>query len=125
MRKAPYRAMNDITQQYNSGIVKIYSVEDIASPGLKPVEGLVYKGELRYEELRLGLNRYYSGKQNQVNIARVVRTQFRTEVSTQDVAVTEDGDQYRIDMKQSVPGIFPPSMDLTLATTVQEYEVPI
>lgn len=125
MWKKPYRPAPDITQQYNSGVVKIYTVSDTASPGYKPVEGLSLKETLRYEEIRLGLNRYYQGKQNQVEVAKVIRIPRRKTVSSQDVAIVEDGEQYHIDLIQTTTDVFPPSMDLTLVAVKQKYEVPL
>ena len=121
--KAPYRPSNEITQDYNDGLVKICTVTDAAEPGRMPVERLALKVKLCYEERSLGLQRYYSGKQNQVEVQRVIRTPRRKEVSSQDVAVTEDGVQYRIDLVQPVIGIYPPSMDLTLTRIEQDYDV--
>ena len=45
-------------------------------------------------------------------------------MSSQDVAVTEDGKQYRIDLVQTTTDVFPESMDLTLLRIEQKYEVP-
>ena len=123
MWKAPNRPSNRITQPYNDGLVKIYSVVDVAAPGLRPVEKLHLKGAFRYEEQRLGIQRYYSGQQNQVSIERVVRVPKANSISSQDVAITEDSHQYRIDMVQKVDGVWPPSLDLTLARVDQDYEV--
>ena len=53
----------------------------------------------------------------------MIRVQYRPGVSSQDVAVTQDGHQYRIDLVQRVQDVFPPSMDLTLAKVEQRYEV--
>lgn len=123
MWKAPYRPNNQITQDFNSGLVKIYSVENVAPPGYKPVEKLVYKLTLRYDEQRLGIQRYYSGQQNQTQIERVIRAPRVGRVSNQDVAITEDGHKYRIDLVQVVMEVYPPSMDLTLARLDQDYEL--
>ena len=112
--RAPYRPGSEVTQPYNDGVVTVYAVTDTA---------LIRKVTLRYEEQRLGIQRFYSGKQNQAEIERVVRTPRLGCVSSQDVAVTEDGRQYRIDMVQSVPDIWPASMDLTLAKVAQNYDV--
>lgn len=121
--KAPYRPSNEITQDYNDGLVQVCAVTDAAEPGRMPVEQLTPKIKLCYEEQSLGLQRYYSGKQNQVEVQRVIRTQRRREVSSQDVAVTEDGTQYRIDLVQPVKDVYPPSMDLTLSRIDQNYDV--
>lgn len=123
MWKAPHRPNNQITQAFNSGLVKIYSVENVAPPGYKPVEKLRYKLTLRYEEQRLGIQRFYSGQQNQSQIERVIRTPRAGNVSNQNVAITEDGHKYRIDLVQAVMEVYPPSVDLTLARLDQDYEV--
>lgn len=121
--KAPYRPKGEITQGYNDGVVTVYAVTDAGPPGGLPVEKLVKKAVLRYEERRLGLQRYYQGKQNQVEVERVLRTPRRKGVSSQDLAVTEDGQQYRIDLVQSAADVYPPSMDLTLTRIAQDYDV--
>ena len=51
-----------------------------------------------------------------------MRTMWRKEVSTQDVAVTEDGRQYRIDTVQVVQNVWPASMDLSLVKIEQVYD---
>lgn len=124
MWKAPNRPSHEITQGYGDGVVTVYAVQNIAAPGLRPQEGLVKKITLRYEEQRLGIQRYYSGRQNQVEIQRVLRVPRAGDVSTQDVAITQDGKQYRIDLVQAVTDVHPPSVDLTLAKIEQQYEVP-
>lgn len=123
MWKAPYRPNNQITQAFNSGLVKIYTVKNVAAPGYKPVEKLVYKLALRYDEQRLGVQRYYSGQQNQSQIERVIRTPRAGKVSNQDVAITEEGHKYRIDLVQAVMEVYPSSQDLTLARLDQDYEI--
>lgn len=122
--KAPYRPSNQVTQSYNDGVVTIYSVEDAARPGHQPEPKLTKKVSLRYEEQRLGIQRYYSGRQNQVDIERVIRTQRVGNVNNQNVAITEDGRQYRVDLVQSLKDVWPESVDITLAKIEQEFEVP-
>lgn len=123
MWKAPNRPNNQISQSFNDGLISVYSVQDVSEPGYKPVEKLFLKIRLRYSEERLGIQRYYSGQQNQVQIERVVRVPKSGTISSQDVAITEDGHQYRIDMVQKVDNVWPPSLDLTLARIDQDYEV--
>ena len=119
----PYRPKDDITQTYNDGDVLIYSVTDEAAPGYQPTPKLKQKITLRYAEQRLGIQRYYAGRQNQIDIERVIRTPNVGIITNQDVAITEDGRQYRIDMVQTAQGIYPASIDITLAKIEQEYEV--
>lgn len=123
MWRKPNRPSRDISQSFNDGIVTVYSVSDTAKPGYKPVKETAFKVALRYEEQRLGIQRFYSGSQNQVKIERVIRCPAAGNVSTQDLAVTEDGKQYEIHLVQTVKDVYPPSVDITLAKTDQKYEV--
>ena len=75
---------------------------------------LIQKVKLRYEERSLGLQRYYNEQQNQVQVERVIRCPRYMDVTNQDIAETEDGKRYRIDIVQAIMGVFPPCMDLTL-----------
>lgn len=119
MWKAPYRAKGEVSQRYNDGVVRIYSVENTAAPGYAPVETPALKITLRYEERRLGISRYFYGQQNQLQIDRVLRVQRAGKVTSQDIAVTEDGQNYRVDLVQSVPDVWPESVDLTLSKIEQ------
>lgn len=124
MRKTPFRADDRrITQSYRDGIVRIYTVADAAAPGYQPKPALTLTETLRYEERSVGLQRYYSGKQNQVEVSRVIRTMRRPAVNPQCVAVTEDGIQYGISLVQYPSDVWPASMDLTLSMIEQKYEV--
>ena len=123
--KAPFRPRTDngLTQGYNDGLVTVYSVTDSAAPGYEPKPRLAKKLALRYEERSLGIRRYYEAMQNQISVERVVRCPRVAGVTNQDVAQTEDGTYYRIDLVQAVTDVYPPSMDLTLAKYIQNPEV--
>lgn len=95
---------------------------DQAKPGYKPSAVLSSKVRLRYEEQRLGIQRYYASKQNQIDIERVIRCQ-RYDISTQDIAITEDGQQYNIKLVQTVDNVWPSSIDITLGKVTQKIEV--
>lgn len=124
MRQSPFRPGNEISQPFNSGIVSIYRVTDAGEPGYAPVPRLEPRVRLHYEERKLGLIRFYSAKQDQVKVEKVLRVPRRPEISPQDVAVTQDGKQYRIELIQMAEGVHPPSLDLTLANVQQIYELP-
>lgn len=126
MRKTPFRPDDRrITQSYRDGVVRIYTVTDGAAPGYQPRPVLAPLLEtLFYQERRVGLQRYYAGRQAQVEVERVIRTQLRPAVNPQCVAVTEDSVQYGIELVQQVQDVYPPSMDLTLVRIEQKYEVP-
>ena len=122
--KAPHRPDNEITQELNSGVVYIYSVEDSAQPGYQPKPALKLKLTLRYEEQRLGINRLYMSRQNQAEIEKVIRVPRQDSISNQDVAILENGSQYSIDYTQTVQDVYPPCLDLSLVKVEQNYEVP-
>lgn len=122
MWKAPNRPNKSISQTFNDGVVDIYSVTDTAKPGYKPKETPVKAASLRFEERRLGIERFYQGQQNQVEISRVIRTPRREEINTQQIAVIK-GVQYKINMVQHVPDAYPPCMDITLAAIQQKYKL--
>lgn len=124
MRKFPTRKTNEISQAYNSGILTVFGIEDAAEPGYAPVKKLVTKVHLRFEEIQLGLTRYYSALQNNVQVERVARCPYRPEVSPQDVVVTADSQQYQINLVQKLQDVWPPSMDLTLSRLDHKYDVP-
>lgn len=123
MWQAPNRPNQEISQTYNDGIVTICSVENIAKPGYQPVIGLQNKVVLRYQEQRLGINRLYLSRQNQVELEKVLRIPYWEGISSQDVAVLADGRQYRIDTIQNVSGVYPPSLDISLSKIEQNYKI--
>ena len=114
--KAPYRPSNEVTQDFNDGVVAVYTVTDSAAPGYQPKPTLVEPPRLtlRYAEQRLGIQRYYDAMQNQIQVERVLRVPRAGQITNQDAAVTEDGRRYRIDLVQTVDDVWPPSQDLTL-----------
>lgn len=133
-RKAPFRPRQEaqVTQCYNDGRVTIYDVRDEAVAGYMPSPDYQVKATLAYQERKLGIKRYYESRQNQVRVERVIRVPkpsgvFQPEddvpepmrITNQDAARTEDGKLYRIDLVQSVPDVYPPSLDLTLAAFEQ------
>lgn len=119
-RKLPFRPGNEISQDYNDGLAKIYRMTDVAAPGYKPDLKPVFVAALRYEEQRLGVTRYYAAQQNNVQIERVIRVPAGAAIAAQDVVVTEDGFQLDVNMVQIVPGVRPASLDLTLVATKQD-----
>lgn len=116
--------MKQKTQTFNDGIVSIYSVEDIALPGNMPKEGLSLKeGNLRYDERTVGMGRYWTAMQAQARISLLLRVQRLRNVSTQDIAIPNDGEQYRIVQIQYPEDIVPPVMDLSLERIEAKYEI--
>lgn len=124
MHSIPYRPTHDVSEPFEDGLVETYSVTDSQEgTGLLPQQQLTLKGKLRYQERKLGIQRYYQAKQNQILVQRVIRVPRTpaTPITTQDVARTEDGKLYRIDLVQAV-ATYPPSYDLTLVKYEQVAE---
>lgn len=118
--KMPDRPEGRITQPLSSGTVRICDVINAAEPGYKPVDKLLPKGQLRYENQRVGVQRYYQALQSQIQIDRVIRVQKAFAITSQDVAVTEDGEEYQIRQVQEVLSVWPVCLDLTLTRIEQE-----
>jgi hypothetical protein len=110
-------------QTFNDGVCGFYSVKNTAAAAKKPVETLELKrGGIRYTNRTVGISRFWSAKQANVQIDRLLRMPYCAAVSTQDVAVTEDGTQYSIKQIQCPEDIYPPVMDVSLEKVVQRYD---
>ena len=115
--------MSGNIQSYGDGLVRIYSVTNEAAPGDAPKGRLAPRHSLRYEERTVGVTRHYAALQANDRIDMVIRCQ-RVPLSALDIAVPNDGKQYRITLIQKPQGVEPPSMDLTLRRLEMEYELP-
>lgn len=109
-------------QTFNDGILKIYTVKNIAPDGEVPVEGLDLLYTLRYKERTVGIRRYYAAQQSNFRIDKVLRCPKR-EVNTECVAIPNDGQEYVIRQVQYPENIDPPVMDLSLEKRVTDYDI--
>lgn len=114
-----------LTQSFNDGMAKFYSVSNIASPGNKPKDGLTLKLEnpLPYEERTVGMGRYWTAMQAHAKVEQMLRVPRINSVSTQDIAIPNDGQQYKIIQIQYPPDVEPPCMDLSLERVTAKYEI--
>lgn len=111
------------TQSFNDGVINIYSLDNIALPGNKPKEGLTIKvGPLRYEERIVGMSRFWTAMQAQAKIEKMLRVQRINSVSAQDIAIPNDGEQYKIVQIQYPKNVEPSCMDLSLERVDADYE---
>lgn len=115
-------------QTFNDGIVNIYSVGNTAPFGGMPKDGLKLKvRSLRYKERTVGMNRYWAAMQSSVKVDMVIRVPYTPirmmAISTQDIVIPTDGEQYRIVQIQKPEDIYPPVMDLSLERLVQKYDI--
>lgn len=110
---------------FDDGILTIYTVENIAENGAKPRKGLVLRNRFFFGFDVLGVNRYYTALEAKIQLSHVVNIPGWGGVSPLDIAVMEDGTQYRVQMIQ-------PQLDenglritkLSLERIVQEYDIP-
>lgn len=116
--------MRQKIQTYNDGVLYVHTVGNIAEPGYMPREGLTLKtGPLRYCERTVGMKRFEAAMQNQTRIDLLLRVPQRREVSTHDVAIPNDGHQYRVVRIQYPEDVVPPSMDLSLERIDDAYDL--
>jgi len=115
--------MLKVKSSFNDGIVITYKVGNTALPGDMPKEGLILQQTLRYKERTVGLNRFYAALQNSIKVDLVIRCQQIRSVSTQDVAILQNGQQYEIKQIQYPEDVDPHVMDLTLERLGEAYGI--
>lgn len=103
-----------------TGLLTIYSLENIAPVGHKPVEKLVKIEDAYYEERRAGVSRIYQAMGADHRFDLLVRC-FNTDVPHEGLYVVIDDDQFRIDVCQKVIG--QDAVDLTLIKLENYYDV--
>lgn len=108
-------------QPFNDGIVKIYSVEDISQNGNMPKQGLTLKSTLRYKERTVGMGRFWTAQQAQAQIDLMLRVPKSRNISTQDIAIPNDGKQYIVKQIQYIESEL--VMDLSLERVTADYEI--
>lgn len=108
---------------FDDGIVTIYDVQNGAKPGDLPINVLVNPIQFHFAEQTLGVTRYYEAiKANQL-IERVI-TIYPGNVTTNQVAIFEDGSQYSIRMIQRENDDFGIKiLRLSLERNGQNYEI--
>lgn len=112
------------TQTFNDGVANIYSVGNISPPGGMPKEGLTLKvGPVRYKERTVGMSRFWTAMQTNARVSRLLRMPKITTVSSQDVIIPTDGEQYKVLQVQYPEDIYPPVMDLSLERIDATYDI--
>lgn len=80
----------------DSGIIKICSLEKVNEQGKMPRFILVEKCSVFYEERTIGVTRLYAALGANQKLDIVARVWENRETLVDDIAVLEDGNQYRI-----------------------------
>lgn len=117
--------LKPLTQTFNDGVLKVYSVGNIAELGNMPKDGLTLKfnKSIPYEERTVGVTRFYTGKQDQNIIEQLLRVPRISKISRNDVIIPVDGEQYRIEQIQSKNDIEPRCLDLSLEKVQVKYDI--
>lgn len=85
---------------FDDGILKIYRTENISEPGMKPVTGLKYRSSHPFGYEAVGINRYYTAMQANIQISELVHIWQDRDITSKDICVMEDGLQYRCQFVQ-------------------------
>lgn len=102
----------------DAGMLSVYYLSNIATPGQMPKEDLVKICDAYYIEQTVGVTRAYAALSANQQIDMLVRI-FNTELPTNaEYVVLEDGNQYRISLKQKRGD----NIDLTLVRLEDYYD---
>ena len=112
---------------YNDGILTVYSVENIAEPGLKPEPKLTEKARYYYGYATLGITRYYTALEANQEVSAVVCIPDWNDVKNTDVVIMDEQPEitYRVVFVQPETdenGLR--IMRLTLERISETYEIP-
>lgn len=103
----------------DAGILTIYRLIDASEPGLAPKEDLRQICTAYYAERTVGVTRAYAAMSANQQIDKLVRC-FNTVLPIEaEYAVLEDGNQYRISLKQQEGD----HIDLTLVRLEDFYDI--
>ncbi len=102
-------------QAFDDGVVRIYETTGPRTIAATP------KCTLRYHERTIGIARHYAAQQANARVSYVLRCPRLRSVSTQDIAIPNDGRQYMITLIQHPEDARPPVMDLTLEEVQADY----
>lgn len=86
---------------FDDGVVAICDVSNTAAPGEMPIKKLNAVQELSYEEETVGITRYYEAIKTDQLIEMVIVVPREIEISINQMAVLETGEQYEIRMVQA------------------------
>ena len=85
---------------HDAGILRIYSLQNIATAGRMPTEQLVYVADAYYDNELIGVTRAYAAMGAKQQIDAVVLAYNVTIPVNAEYVILEDGSQYRISLKQ-------------------------
>lgn len=109
---------------FNDGIAHIYTVENAALPGDKPADKLTDRRTARFSNRTVGAVRFFTAKQADTKIDRMIMIPKKIKVSPQDVVilVSEDENQYSIEQVQNKTDTRPHTKLLSLRRLESNYD---
>lgn len=84
----------------DAGLLTVYKLVNVAEAGLMPTEKLVSICTAYYDERTIGITRAYAALGAKQQIDRLVIVYNVTLPADAEYVILEDGDQYRISLKQ-------------------------
>lgn len=103
------------------GLLSIYSLENVAPKGSKPIQKLVLKATAYYDEQRVGVTRLYAALGANRRIDALLRAYNTDIIEGGMVVIPEDSKQYQVDAVQKVIG--KDALDITLVRVEKLYEI--
>lgn len=109
---------------FNDGVAEIFTVENKALPGDAPADKLTDRRKARFENRTVGAVRFFTAKQADTKIDRMIMIPRGIKVSPQDVAilVSEDENQYCIEQVQTKTNTKPPATLISLRRLESKYD---
>lgn len=108
---------------FDDGILKIYSVENIAGKGNKPKYGLKYKSGHYFGFETVGVTRHYAAMQVNSRISSLVHVWQDRNITGEDICILEDGSQYKCSLIQHTEDDGLRITKITLERISEEYVI--
>ena len=108
---------------FDDGILKIYKVVNVAETGMKPKFALKLKSKHYFGFETVGISRYYTALQANTKVSHVVHIWEDRKISSLDVCILEDGQQYKCAFVQHVIDDGLKVTRITLERLKEDYEI--
>ena len=82
---------------FDTGLLKIYELAEVAEDGGMPTEKLLYQGMAFYGARTVSATRLYQARGADCRIDKLVRVPFDTAVKPDMYVILDDGPQFRVD----------------------------
>ena len=119
--------MNKEQVAFSAGYAEIYTVENVAEKGDKPVNKLINRRKVRFDYRTIGAVRFFMAKQANVEIDKTIIIPKGPHVSPQDIVIlhsekNEENEQYEIVQTQVKTDTAPHTILLTLKRRTEKYD---